>query len=220
MSAMNERPGDLPLNGEPDGADAAAGSEGSPVADASGGVGTPGEAGEAGEELLAALYGELRRLARARMARLPVGNTLQPTALVHEAYLRLAKGSSRWSGRAHFFGAAAQAMRQILVEQARRKSAVKHGGGQDRLDVDDVDIAVEVPVDDLLALDRALERLKADDPRKAEIVLLRYFAGLEREEIADLLGVSVRTVDRDWRFIVARLRKEMSAGPTAPRGDA
>jgi len=167
--------------------------------------------GQAAEELLPLLYAELRRLAQARMARLPPGNTLQPTALVHEAYVRLARsGRSQWNGRGHFFGAAAQAMRQILVDQARRKSARKHGGGQKRLDVDDLDLPIETPVEDLLALNQALERLERDDPRKAQIVLLRYFAGLEREEVAEVLGTSLRTVDREWRYIVARLHKEIA----------
>jgi RNA polymerase sigma factor (TIGR02999 family) len=172
---------------------------------------SPVNSGASAESLLAELYDELRRLARARLSRIPPGATLQPTALVHEAYLRLAgSGASRWNSRAHFFGAAALAMRQILVDQARRKSARKHGGGQDRLDVDDVDLPFETPVEDLLALDQALARLQRDDPRKAQIVLLRYFAGLEREEVAELMGISLRTVDREWRYIVARLHRELS----------
>jgi len=158
------------------------------------------------------LYTELRRLARSRMRILPPGNTLEPTALVHEAWIRLNKNDSiRWNSQGHFFGAAAQAMRQILVDQARRKSRHRHGGGQKRLDVDDIDLAVEVPVDDLLALDQALTRLEADDPRKAQIVMLRYFAGLEREEVAEVLDISLRTVDRDWRYIVARLQRDLEA---------
>jgi len=169
-----------------------------------------GEPGHATDALMAELYDELRRLARSRMARVPEGNTLQPTALVHEVWIRLSKGKeSQWNSQAHFFGAAAQAMRQILIEQARRKSRVRHGGELKRMDVDDVDIAIEVPVEDLLALDQALTRLEADDARKAKIVSLRYFAGLEREEIADLLDISIRTVDREWRYAVARLRREM-----------
>jgi RNA polymerase sigma factor (TIGR02999 family) len=160
--------------------------------------------------LLPVLYAELQKLARARMARIPAGQTLQPTALVHEVFIRLAgTGGGTWNGKGHFFGAAAQAMRQILVDQARRKSARRHGGGQDRVDADEIDIAVDVPADDLLALNRALERLEKDDPRKGRIVNLRYFAGLDREEIAGLLGISVRTVDREWRYIAARLRREL-----------
>jgi len=176
------------------------------------GPGREPESGAASEALMAQLYDELRKLARSRMARVPVGNTLQPTALVHEVYLRLSKGGeTHWNSEGHFFGAAAQAMRQILVEQARRKSRIRHGGGLKRSDVDEVDLPIEVPVDDLLALDQALERLEAEDGRKARIVMLRYFAGLEREEVAELMGVSVRTVDREWRFAVAKLRKEMDA---------
>jgi RNA polymerase sigma factor (TIGR02999 family) len=167
-----------------------------------------------GDKLLAGLYDELRRLARARMAHLAPGNTLQPTALVHEAYLRLARsGANRWNSRAHFFGAAAHAMRLILVDQARRKSATKHGGGRQRVDVDDVDLAFELPVDDMLALDAALTRLQREDPRKAEIVLLRTFSGLEREEVADVLGVSLRTVDREWKSVMDRLQRELSDPP-------
>jgi RNA polymerase sigma factor (TIGR02999 family) len=171
----------------------------------------PSSSGERSEELLNVLYEELRRLARYRMGRERQGQTLQPTALVHEAYLRLtASGSVRWNSRGHFFGAAAEAMRRILVDQARRKAARRHGGGQERLDADEVDLAIEAPTDDLLALDRALERLREDDPRKAQIVLLRYFAGLDREETARALEISARTVDREWRYILARLHRELS----------
>jgi RNA polymerase sigma factor (TIGR02999 family) len=163
--------------------------------------------------MLPQVYAELRNLARARLAKVPPGNTLQPTALVHEAYIRLAAGEgSGWKNRGHFFGAAAQAMRQILVDQARRKAAVKHGGDQQRVDADDFDLAIEPPAEDLLMLDRALERLEQEDERKAQIVKLRYFAGLNREETAEVLGMSVRTLDREWRYIVARLHKEMSGG--------
>ncbi|NNE09548.1 MAG: sigma-70 family RNA polymerase sigma factor [Gemmatimonadetes bacterium] len=169
-----------------------------------------GDAGAA-TELLPLVYGELRRLAVARMAKVPPGNTLQPTALVHEAYLRLVgKGDPGWNGRGHFFGAAAEAMRQILVDQARRKSAARHGGGRKRLDVDEVEIAFEAPVDDILALNLALEKLEESDPRKAAIVKLRFFAGLDRLETAAALGVSVATVDRDWRYILARLHSELA----------
>ncbi len=167
------------------------------------------------EDLLPLLYAELRRLAKARMAQLPPGNTLQPTALVHEAYLRLNRGDEvRFSGKAHFFGAAALAMRQILADQARRKSAVKHGGDLERLDVDELELAIEAPSEDILALDRALEKLEKEDPRKSQIVMLRYFAGLDREEVAELLGISLRTVDREWRYVIARLHKEIAEDPT------
>lgn len=161
-------------------------------------------------ELLPLVYGELRRLAHIRMAKLPPGNTLQPTALVHEAYVRLVHaGDHDWNTRGHFFAAAAQAMRQILVEQARRKASPKHGGDQKRADVDAVDIPVEPPADDVLALDLAIDRLKDEDPRKAQIVMYRYFAGLDRDETAAALGISVRTVDREWRYIRARFHKEL-----------
>lgn len=176
---------------------------------------------KAAAELLPLLYKELRRLAVARMAKLPPGNTLQPTALVHDAYLRLVGDQDPgWDGRGHFFAAAAEAMRQLLVEQARRKSAVKHGGGQKRVDVDVVEIAVDQRIGEILAIDQALDRLRASDPRKADIVLHRYFAGLTREETAAVMGVSVRTVDREWRSIVARLHRELHGDlPTAKEPD-
>jgi RNA polymerase sigma factor (TIGR02999 family) len=155
----------------------------------------------AADELLPIVYDELRRLGRSLMAKTPPGNTLQPTALVHEAYLRLVgKEDPGWNSRSHFFGAAAHAMRRILVEQARRKAADKHGGGQERLDADDVDLPIEPPADDILALDEALERLRESDTRKADVVMLRYFAGLTIEETAKVLGTSETTVERDWRF--------------------
>jgi RNA polymerase sigma factor (TIGR02999 family) len=179
----------------------------------------PSSPGEKSDELLTVLYEELRRLARHRMGHERKGQTLQPTALVHEAYLRLtAGGSVRWNSRGHFFGAAAEAMRRILVDQARRKAARRHGGGQERLDADEVDLAIEAPTDDLLALDRALDRLREEDPRKAQIVLLRHFAGLDREETAQALEISVRTVDREWRYILARLHRELSGDPGPAAG--
>jgi RNA polymerase sigma factor (TIGR02999 family) len=151
------------------------------------------------------------------MANQPPGHTLQPTALVHEAYLRLiGKDGAEWEGRAHFFGAAARAMRDILVESARRKAALKRGGARKRVDVEPEALAVEGPrADDLLALDEALRKLEDEDPRKGRIVDLRFFAGLEMAEIAELLGVSEATVKRDWRYIRARLHKELSSGATA-----
>jgi RNA polymerase sigma factor (TIGR02999 family) len=167
-----------------------------------------GDAGDSSAELLERLYDELRKLARGRMARLRPGNTLQPTALVHEVFLRLSKdGNLRWNGEAHFFGAAAMAMRRILVEQARRKQRIRHGGDQERVDLDEVDLPVEMPIEDLLGLDQALTKLEATQPRQAQIVMLRWFAGLEREEVAKLLDTSLRTVDREWRTAAARLQK-------------
>lgn len=170
---------------------------------------TPSPEEGSAEQLLPLLYAELRRLARARLGSAAAGQTLQPTALVHEVYLRLSSTDTQWQNRAHFFGAAAIAMRRILVEQARRKHAAKRGGGQANLDLDEIEIAIDAPDVDFIGLDEALDRLQAEDPRKASIVSLRFFAGLEREEIADLLGVSVRTVDREWKYCVARLHREL-----------
>src|ERR1041384_7883081 len=151
----------------------------------------------AASELLPLVYDELRNLARMHLSRTPAGNTLQPTALVHEAYLKLVGGGTTgWEGRRHFFGAAGNAMRNILVDQARRKAAIKHGGGRRREDVDDVELPIAMPVADVLALDQALEELKRADPRQAVIVTLRFFAGLTGEQTAEALGVSVSTIDR------------------------
>jgi RNA polymerase sigma factor (TIGR02999 family) len=166
----------------------------------------------AAEQLLPIVYAELRNLGRALMARIPPGNTMQGTALVHEAYLRLVGDQEKdWKCRAYFFAAAAQAMRRILVEQARRKAAIKYGGGNVRLDVDDVEIPIEPPVEDMLALDECLGHLRARDPRKADVVDLRYFAGLSIEETALVLGVSQPTVERDWRFARAFLYDELQS---------
>jgi len=158
------------------------------------------------DQLVPSIYAELRVVARALLAKVPPGNTLTPTALVHEAYLRVVGANDPgWNGRRHFFGAAARAMRRILVEQARRKGAVKHGGGQKRTDVDDVEIPIESPVEDVLALDEALELLSAEDERKAQVVELRFLVGLGIAETAEVLGVSEPTVERDWRFARAFL---------------
>lgn len=173
---------------------------------------------QAAADLLPLVYAELRELARARLAKTPPGNTLQPTALVHEAYLRLiGTHDPGWDSKAHFFGAAAEAMRNVLVDQARRKHRVKRGEGRRRveLNTDDFDAPLASPVEDILALDAAIERLRADDERKAQIVTLRCFAGLNREETAAALGVSVPTIDREWRYIVARLHKELTEESTA-----
>ena len=169
----------------------------------------------AAEQLLPFVYEELRKLARSLMAKTPPGNTLQPTALVHQAFLRLVGDQDPgWNSRGHFFAAAAQAMRRILVEQARRKAAAKHGGGQKRVDVDDVDISIESPDGDLLALDDALRRLSDWDARKARVVELRCFIGLGIAETAQVLGVSEPTVERDWRFARAFLYEQLG-GPEA-----
>jgi RNA polymerase sigma factor (TIGR02999 family) len=169
---------------------------------------TPKEAPAA--ELLPAVYAELRRLAAALTARLPPGQTLQPTALVHEAYLKLVRDRDPgWEGRRHFFGAAAQAMREILVDQARRKGSARHGGHAHRVELAEGVAYIEPPADDLLALDEAITRLQAEDPRLAEIVMLRYYSGLSVDETAGVLGVSASTVARDWRFARAWLAERL-----------
>ena len=156
---------------------------------------------KAAEDLLPLVYGELRKLASAKMANEAFGHTLQPTALVHEAWLRLiGSQSQQWNGRAHFFGAAAEAMRRILVENARRKGAARHGGGQVRLDIQEVEIAPAPKDDELLAVSDALEKLGAHNRQMAELVKLRYFVGLTTEETAEVLGISVRTADRWWNY--------------------
>jgi RNA polymerase sigma factor (TIGR02999 family) len=169
---------------------------------------------QAAAELLPLVYNELRSLARARLGHVPAGNTLQPTALVHEAYMRLVGDRDPgWDTRGHFFAAAAEAMRQVLVDQARRKKRLKRGGDRKRIEgVEEFEVPLAGPVEDILALDEAIERLKADDERKAQIVTLRCFAGLNREETAAALGISVPTIDREWRYIVARLHKELTDG--------
>ena len=170
-----------------------------------------GDGRQSAEELLPLVYDELRSLARARMAREVPGQTLQATALVHEAYLRLiGDADPGWNGRGHFFGAAALAMRRILVEQARRKARLRHGGGQKRLDVVDAGLAIEPPGDDVLAVDHAVRRLEKEDPRKGRIVNLRYFAGLTAKETAQVLGLSVGTIEREWRFIKTWLQVELA----------
>lgn len=165
---------------------------------------------EAARAILPLVYTELRRVARGLMAKTPPGNTLQPTALVHEAYVRLVgKEDPGWNSRGHFFASAAEAMRRILVEQARRKARNKHGGGLARMDADEMDLPIEIPTEDILALDEALRRLAETDERKADVVKLRYFAGLTIEEVAMALGVSEPTVERDWRFARALLYEQL-----------
>jgi len=151
----------------------------------------------------------LRNLAAHRMANEAAGHTLQPTALVHEAWLRLVGTEQQtWQNRAHFFGAAAEAMRRILIESARRKSARRHGGGQQRLDIEDVEIPLSTKEDELLALNDALERFAALDKQKCELVKLRYFAGLTIEESAQILGISAPTAKRWWTYSRAWLYHE------------
>jgi RNA polymerase sigma factor (TIGR02999 family) len=181
-----------------------------------------GEPGAA-EQLLPLVYDELRKLAAGKLAQERPGQTLQPTALVHEAYLRLvaspgreAGGTPQFDGRGHFFAAAAEAMRRILVENARRKRSAKHGGGLRRLDVAEVPLAAPEPAADLLALDEALERLAARDPVKADLVKLRYFAGMTIEEAAEALGISAATAKRYWAYSRAWLYEAITGGPPAP----
>jgi RNA polymerase sigma factor (TIGR02999 family) len=165
-------------------------------------------------ELLPVLYEELRRVAASLTAGLPPGRTLQPTALVHEAYLRLVKGKDPgWEGRRHFFGAAAQAMREILIEQARRKASFKHGGRGRRIEFAEGMAWIEPPSGDLLALDEAIQQLHAEDARLGEIVQLRYYTGLSIAETANVLGGSVATLKRDWRYARAWLAQRLDESP-------
>jgi RNA polymerase sigma factor (TIGR02999 family) len=166
---------------------------------------------QASGQLLPLVYDELRQLAARRLAREKPGQTLQATALVHEAYMQLvdAEGSRPWQGRGQFFAAAAEAMRRILIDSARRKRRPKHGGERHRLDLDDAGDAIAPPVDDLLALDEALKKLSAVDRASADLVKLRYFAGLSIDEAAEALAISPRTADRRWAYARAWLRQEM-----------
>lgn len=155
--------------------------------------------GLAARELFPQIYDELRRLAATRIQRGWQGQTLQPTALVHEAWLQLTRAGDRsWQNRAHFFGAAADAMRQILIDSARKKSRLKRGGGQTRINIEDVELAAVPPEDHILLIDEALQRLEAEHPEEARVVVLKFFGGLTNEEVAESLGVSRRTVDRQW----------------------
>jgi RNA polymerase sigma factor (TIGR02999 family) len=154
---------------------------------------------KATEELFPLVYQELRRLAAARMAGEAAGHTLQPTALVHEAWLQLVgDGDRTWENRRHFFGAAAEAMRRILIVNARRKSALKRGGGQNRVNIEDLEITAATPDEHILLIDEALQWLKTEDPEMARMVLLKFFGGLTNEEVAESLGISLRTVIRQW----------------------
>ena len=154
---------------------------------------------KAADELLPLVYEELRKLAGLRMANEAAGNTLQPTALVHEAWLRLVgPNNPKFAGRAHFFAAAAEAMRRILIDRARRKRALRHGGGQERVDIQQIELASPDSDDQLLAVNEALDKLAAQDPIEAELVKLRYFAGLTVDEAAELLDISPRTAGNYW----------------------
>ncbi len=168
----------------------------------------------AAEKLLPLVYDELRRLAAQKLASEKPGQTLQATALVHEAFLRIVgPNQSRWNSTGHFFAAAAEAMRRILIESARRKKADKRGGQHRRVDLEDVDIACEVRSEKLLVLDEALSRLSEQQPEKAELVKLRYFAGLTNREAATALGISTTTADRYWAYARAWLQREMADQP-------
>jgi RNA polymerase sigma factor (TIGR02999 family) len=166
----------------------------------------------AAEQLLPLVYDALRRLAAEKMIQERPGQTLQATALVHEAYLRLVdvEKAQHWNSRGHFFAAAAEAMRRILVEQARRKRRLKRGGGLQPIDVADVELAIEEPSDDVVALDEALNKLAEKHPDKAAVVNLRYFGGLTIRETADALGISTSTADRYWTYARAWLYSELA----------
>jgi RNA polymerase sigma factor (TIGR02999 family) len=165
----------------------------------------------ASAELLPLVYEELRALARARVAAEPAGGSIQATELVHEAYLRLVGGSTSpaWNSRGHFFGAAARAMRRILIDRARRRQAAKRGGDQERIDFHSDLFQSPVRDEKLIRLDTAIERLESEDPRKARLVELRFFAGLSIPQVAEQLGMSVATANRDWAYSRAWLKREI-----------
>jgi RNA polymerase sigma factor (TIGR02999 family) len=167
---------------------------------------------KASAELLPLVYEELRKLAAHKMSNEAPGQTLQPTALVHEAWLRLTGGRNvQWQGRAHFFGAAAEAMRRILINRVRKKKAMRHGGGQQKVDITEQNLASPTKDETLLAVDEALEKFAAEDPEKAELVKLRYFVGMSVEETAEVLGISVPTANRWWSYARAWLNHEIGS---------
>ena len=171
------------------------------------------------DDLFPLVYERLRRLARYRLGRLPAGHTLQPTALVHEAYFRLVgKRDPGWQNVGHFFFAAARAMHDVLVDHARQKQSLKRGGGRRRLNLDELTVAHEAPCEELLALSQALEELASRDARKHQQVLLRFFAGCTTEQVAAALQLSPRTVERDWRYARAWLHARLSDQVTSPEG--
>jgi RNA polymerase sigma factor (TIGR02999 family) len=172
---------------------------------------------KAAEQLLPLVYDELRKLAAQKLLQEKPGQTLQATALVHEAYLRLVANSEQqkdgsWNSRGHFFAAAAEAMRRILIEQARRKARIRHGGGHKRLDLEAVSAVVDLPPEQFLALDEELSRLAQRDAQTAQLVKLHCFAGLSIEQVAEMLGVSTRTAYRDWAFAQAWLFRAIQGG--------
>jgi RNA polymerase sigma factor (TIGR02999 family) len=172
---------------------------------------------QASEKLLPLVYDELRRLARAKMASERPDHTLQATALVHEAYLRLVDDdqAGKWNSRGHFFAAAGEAMRRILVESARHKKRIKHGGEYDRQPLDEAAaIELPVPVNELIAVDEALEKLEAEDPDTAQLVKLRFFGGFSMSQVADALGRPLRTVEREWTYARSWLHRELSVSDT------
>jgi RNA polymerase sigma factor (TIGR02999 family) len=174
----------------------------------------------AAEQLLPLVYDELRQLAAQKLAQELPGQTLQATALVHEAYVRLVDvdRAQHWNGRGHFFAAAAEAMRRILVDNARRKQSLKRGGARQRVNLDEVVALFQEPADELLALNEALDRLAEEDARKADLVKLRYFTGLSVQEAADALGISRATADRYWAYAKVWLYCAMS-GEAAPENE-
>jgi RNA polymerase sigma factor (TIGR02999 family) len=167
---------------------------------------------EAAEKLLPLVYDQLRKLAAQKLACEQPGQTLEPTALVHEAYLRLVDvdKAQHWQSRGHFFGAAAEAMRRILVENARRKKRKKHGGGLERVEIEMAELPTRMSPDQLVALDDALEKLKQQDPAKARLVVLRYFAGMTVEQAADALGIARTTAHRHWTYARAWLHQQIT----------
>jgi RNA polymerase sigma factor (TIGR02999 family) len=173
----------------------------------------------AAEQLLPLVYDELRKLARDRMAREKPGQTLQATALVHEAFVRLVDVEERqhWNGRGHFFAAAAEAMRRLLIEQARRKGSAKAGGKLQRADLSEIEPALPGPQLDLLAVNEALEQLEKADPRAAAVVKLRFFTGLTTQEAADTLGVSLATAENDWAYAKCYLRLQLTESDSRPQ---
>ena len=170
--------------------------------------------GRASTDLLPLVYDELRRLAAMRMAQESTEQTLQATALLHEAWLRLVgDGDRTWQNRAHFYGAAAEAMRRILVENARRKSRLKRGGVMVRLNVEDLELHAASPDEKVLLMDEALEKLEAEDPQKARIVIMKFFGGLTNQEVAENLGVTERTVERQWAYARVWLFQSLQVQP-------
>lgn len=167
----------------------------------------------AADQLLPLVYEELRKLAAHKMAQQPAGHTLQATALVHEAWLKLVgSGREQWEGRRHFFSAAAEAMRHILIDRARKRLAIRHGGGQERLNIEEVEVAAPVEQETILALNEALNELEKTEPAKAEVVKLRFFVGLSERETAEVLGLSERTIERYWAYAQAWLFDRIGKG--------